>query len=145
MKLQTCLLVVLAMVSNVAGAQEKPEVINLKGHDYTVSRTLPGEILGRYLYEGNGEPIVEIRADGTGVFQPHDVPAIPIRIWIDVDEKGTPRREVGSELRYRYTLLVQYGESSNGNYPSGSYGLLDVTMLKDEGIAMVLGERIRRL
>lgn len=145
MKLQTCLLVVLALVSNVAGAQEKPEVINLKDHDYTVSRTLPGEILGRYLYEGKGDPIVEIRADGTGVFQPHDVPAIPIRIWIDVDEKGTPRRQVGSELRYRYTLLVQYGESSNGNYPSGSYGLLDVTMLKDEGIALVLGERIRRL
>lgn len=145
MKLQTCLFVVLALVSCVAGAQEKPEVINLKGRDYTVSRALPGEILGKYLYEGKGEPIVEIRADGTGVFQPHDVPAIPIRIWIDVDEKGAPRREVGSELRYRYTLLVQYRESSNGNYPSDSYGLLDVTMLKDEGIAMVLGERIRRL
>lgn len=145
MKLQTCLFVVLALVSGVAGAQENPEVINLKGRDYTVSRALPGEILGKYFYEGKGEPIVEVRADGTGVFQPHDVPAIPIRIWIDVDEKGAPRREVGSELRYRYTLLVQYGESSNGNYPSGSYGLLDATMLKDEGIAMVLGERIRRL
>ncbi|MGX9721638.1 hypothetical protein [Stenotrophomonas acidaminiphila] len=145
MKLQICLLVALALVPSMAGAQENPEIINLKGHDYTVSRALPGEILGKYLYEGKGEPIVEIRADGTGVFQPHDMPAIPIRIWIDVDEKGTPRREVGSELRYRYTLLVQYGVSSNGNYPSGSYGLLDVTLLKDEGIAMVLGERIRRL
>lgn len=145
MKLQICLLVALALVPSMAGAQENPEIINLKGHDYTVSRALPGEILGKYLYEGKGEPIVEIRADGTGVLQPHDMPAIPIRIWIDVDEKGTPRREVGSELRYRYTLLVQYGVSSNGNYPSGSYGLLDVTLLKDEGIAMVLGERIRRL
>lgn len=145
MKLKTCLLIVFTLIPGVAGAQEKPEIINLKGHDYTVSRTLPGEILGKYLYEAQGEPIVEIRADGTGVFQPHGVPAIPIRIWIDVDEKGVPRREIGSELRYRYTLLVQYGESSNGNYPSGSYGLLDVTMLKDEGIAMMLGERIRRL
>jgi len=147
MNLRACLLALvlpLALIAGVANAQQT-ETVNLKGRDYTVSRTLPGEILGRYLYEGKGEPVVEIRADGTGVFQPHGMPAIPIRIWIDVDENGAPRREVGSELRYRYTLLVQYGDGGDGNYPPGGYDLLDVTMLKDEGIALVLGERIRKL
>src|SRR5690606_39586264 len=38
MKLQTCLLVVLAMVSNVAGAQEKPEVINLRSEERRVGK-----------------------------------------------------------------------------------------------------------
>lgn len=126
-------------------AAGKVESISLKGRDYTVSPELPGEILGTYRYEEKSEPIVEIRADGTGLFQPHGMPAIPIRIWIDVDQNGVPRREVGSELRYRYTLLVQYGAGGDGNYPAGGYNLLDVTMLKDDGIAVVLGERIRRL
>ncbi|MCW5960104.1 MAG: hypothetical protein KIS76_08065 [Pyrinomonadaceae bacterium] len=119
--------------------------INLQGDDYTVCKELPKEILGIYKYEEKGEPIIEIRDDGTGRFQPHGVPAIPIKIWIDVDEKGIPRREVGTEQRYRYTLLIQYGAGGGGNYPEGKYDLLDVTMLKDQGIAMILGERIRRL
>jgi hypothetical protein len=129
----------------VPAAQAQVERIDLQGRTYTVSKTLPAEIIGLYKYEGQGEPIVEIRADGTGLFQPHMVPAIPIKIWIDVDEAGNPRREVGTEQRYRYTLLIQYGEGGGGNYPAGEYGLLDVTMLKDEGIAMILGERIRQL
>lgn len=140
--LAACLLAVCTAGAQAAG---KVETINLHGTDYTVSATLPEEILGTYRYEGAGEPIVEIRKDGTGLFQPHGTPAIPIRIWIDVDADGVPRREVGTEQRYRYTLLIQYGEGGNGNYPPGDYSLLDVTMLKDEGIATVLGERIRTL
>lgn len=130
--------------AEVQQTSSPPEIINLKGRDYTVSGELPGEIVGIYRYE-HGEPIVEIRADGTGLFQPHGRPAIPIRIWVDVDEHGIPRREMGSELRYRYTLLIQYGDGGDGNYPPGSYDLMDATMLKDDGIAVVLGERIRML
>jgi hypothetical protein len=122
-----------------------PETIDLDGRSYTVSKTLPQEILGVYLYEGKGEPIVEIKNDGTGQFQPHGVAPIPIKVWIDVDDKGVPRREVGTELRYRYTLLIQYGEGGGGNYPAGKYDLMGITMLKDQGKAIILGERIRAL
>lgn len=123
----------------------KIEKINLMGRDYTVSKDLPEEILGEYLYEGEKEPIVLIRKDATGIFQPHMAPKIPIKIWIDVDDNGKPRIERGTELRYRYTLLIQYGPGGDGNYKDGAYDLLDVTMLKDEGTAMILGERIRKL
>ena len=115
------------------------------GKDYTVSKEMPDEILGIYKYGEKGEPEIEIKKDGTGFFQPHKMLKIPIKIWTDVDEKGVPRREVGTEQRYRYTLLIQYGEGGGGNYKAGSYDLLDVTMLKDRGIAMILGERIRKL
>lgn len=135
----------LALASLTAHANGKVETINLQGDDYTVSTQLPDEVLGRYEYEGNGEPIVEINADGTGLFQPHGMPAIPIKVWVDVDGNGMPRREVGTEQRYRYTLLIQYGEGGDGNYPAGKYDLLGVTMLKDEGKAIILGERIRQL
>lgn len=121
------------------------EKIEIMGDSYTVSKTLPEEILGTYLYEGKGEPIVQINADGTGLFQPHGMPAIQIKVWIDVDDQGTPRRQVGTELRYRYTLLIQYGAGGDGNYPAGKYDLMAVTMLKDEGKAIILGERFRSL
>lgn len=135
----------LLTVSAQAQDAKKVETINLNGKDYTVSKELPDEIIGVYKYEEKGEPEIEIKNDGTGFFQPHKMPKIPIRIWIDVDEKGVPRREVGTEQRYRYTLLIQYGEGGGGNYKADSYDLLDVTMLKDQGFAMILGERIRRL
>jgi hypothetical protein len=56
------------------------EKIEIMGDSYTVSKTLPEEILGTYHYEGKGEPIVQINADGTGLFQPHGMPAIPIKV-----------------------------------------------------------------
>ncbi len=139
-------LLTIAVCSPIAAQdQDKVEVINLMGRDYTVSKKLPDEIIGKYLYEDKGAPIIEIRRDGTGIFQPHIAAEIPLKIWIDVDEKGQPRIERGTELRYRYTLLIQYGPGGGENYKEGAYDLLDVTMLKDEGIAMILGERIRRL
>lgn len=139
------LLVLLLLAAPLAGAAGDVEVINLKGDDYTVSKSLPDEIVGLYEYEGKGEPIVQINADGTGLFQPHGVPPIKIEIWIAVDQDGTPMRQLGTELRYRYTLLIQYGPGGGGNYPQGEYDLMGVTMLKDEGIASIFGERTRRL
>lgn len=145
MKKMILVLMFVVAAAAFANPQNKVETINLKGKDYTVSKTLPSEIIGTYKYEEKGEPIVQINADGAGLFQPHGVAAIPIKIWIDVDDKGEPRRQVGSEQRYRYTLLIQYGEGGDGNYKAGSYDLLDVTMLKDKGIAVILGERIMKL
>src|SRR5690606_27328350 len=115
------LLVLLLLAAPLAGAAGDVEVINLKGDDYTVSKSLPDEIVGLYEYEGKGEPIVQINADGTGLFQPHGVPPIKIEIWIAVDQDGTPMRQLGTELRYRYTLLIQYGPGGGGNYPQGEY------------------------
>lgn len=134
-----------AAFTPLAAASADLEKIEIMGDSYTVSKSLPDEIIGKYDYEGKGEPIVQINADGTGLFQPHGMPPIPIKIWIDVDDSGVPRREVGTEQRYRYTLLIQYGDGGGGNYPAGKYDLMGVTMLKDEGKALVLGERIRYL
>ncbi len=139
------LLALLLLATPLAIAENDVQVINLHGDDYTISKTLPDEIIGLYQYEGKGEPIVEINSDGKGRFQPHGRPPINIAIWIAVDENGAPRRQIGNEQRYRYTLLIQYGPGGDGNYPEGKYDLMDVTMLKDQGIAMIFGERTRQL
>ena len=134
-----------AALTPLAAVSSDVETIEIMGDSYSVSKSLPDEIIGKYEYEGKGEPIVQINADGTGLFQPHGMPPIPIKVWIDVDDSGVPRRQVGTEQRYRYTLLIQYGAGGDGNYPAGKYDLMGVTMLKDEGKALVLGERIRYL
>lgn len=145
MKPSSLLTLILFSAAITSAIAADVEHIELMGDRYAVSTALPEEILGIYRYEGKGAPIVQINADGTGLFQPHGMAAIPIKIWIHIDENGAPHRQVGTEQRYRYTLLIQYGEGGDGNYPAGKYDLIDVTMLKDEGRAIVLGERVRSL
>lgn len=102
----------------------------------------PAEIVGVYYYRSRGEPIVEIRADGSGLFQPHGMPPVPFTV-IDVD--GSHRAATADRSHRCYILLVRYGEGGGGSYRAGSFDLLDVAVRRDEGIAVVQGERIRRL
>lgn len=126
-------------------AQKKVEKIELNGDTYTVTKTFPKEILGKYLYEKKGDPIVELFENGEGVFQPHMTAPIKIKFWIDCDEKGNPRKEQHIESRYGYTLLIQYLDGTNGNYPVGKYDLMGVHILKDIGYAVIYGERYKPL
>lgn len=70
---------------------------------------------------------------------------IKIKFWIDCDEKGVPRKEQHIESRYGYTLLIQYLDGTNGNYPVGKYDLMGVHILKDSGYAVIYGERYKAL
>lgn len=126
-------------------AQTKVESIEVMGDTYTVCKDFPKEIIGKYLYEGKGEPIILLNDDGTGLFQPHMTDPIKIKFWIDCDEKGNIRKQVGSEERYQYTLLIQYLDGNNGNYPVGKYDLMGVMVLKDLGRVSIYGERYKPL
>jgi hypothetical protein len=136
--------------SVAASSQVKVEKINLNGKDYTVTKDIPTEyqnILGRYKYEWGKtkeEPIVELNKDNTGLFQPHDVPAIPIKFWLDCDENGVIRKQEGVNGRYQLTLLIQYGPGSR-IYPEGTYGLMGVAVVVDKNYAVIYGERYKSL
>jgi hypothetical protein len=136
---------ILSLVAFVANGQGEVITKDLEGTSYTVSQHFPPEILGKYTYEGKGEPIVLLNEDGTGLFQPHGVAPIKIKFWIDCDETGKWRRQDGIEGRYQYTLLIQYQESDSGNYPSGKYDLMGVAVLHDLGRAVIYGERYKAL
>jgi hypothetical protein len=132
-------------------AQSAVEKIELKGTVYTVTKQIPDDlkpILGKYTYEWgkNGEePIVQLNPDGTGFFQPHQVAPVPMEFWFDCDESGVVRKQQGDSGRFRITLLVKYGESANGNYPTGKYDLMCVTVVTDENYAVIYGERFKKL
>ena len=140
----------LLLLTSIAFGQGKVEKISLNGKDYTVTSDIPEAykiILGRYIYnwgKTSEEPIVELRADNTGLFQPHDVPAIPIRFWLDCDENGQVRKQEGVNGRYQLTLLIKSGPGSR-IYPEGTYNLMGVAVVVDENYAVIYGERYKRL
>ena len=126
-------------------AQSAVTKINLMGKTYTVSQKFPPEITGLYLYEQKDEPKILLNKDGTGYFQRHGVPPTAIKYWIDCDEKGVWRKQVGDEGKYQYTLLVQYLEEKNGNSPTDGYDLMGVMILPKAGYVVILGERYKPL
>ena len=132
-------------ITYASNAQSEVEKIDLMGKVYTVTKSFPPEILGLYKYEGNGDPIVKLEKNGEGLFQPHMVAPIKIKFWIDCDENGVIRKQQGMEGRYQYTLLIQYLDGTNGNYPKGKYDLMGVAVLKDLGRAVIYGERYKPL
>ncbi|MCH7629596.1 MULTISPECIES: hypothetical protein [Novosphingobium] len=123
---------------------QKIQHVPLNGASTPVTTVLPEELFGTYRYEKKGEPLVELRADGTGSFQPHMVAPIPIKYWLLADENGKPARVNGQgNPNYRLTLVVQYGAGGGGNYPQGGYDAMDWTMNVEEGCAIILGERYK--
>lgn len=138
-------------ISMFANAQTAVEKIDLKGTIYTVTKKSPADlkfIFGKYKYEWGKEteePIVELNEDGTGFFQPHQVAPIPIKFWFDCDEKGAIRKQQGYNGRYQVTLLIQYGTSTNGNYPTDGYDLMGVLVVPDENYVVIYGERYKNI
>jgi len=131
-------------VAEAAPAKDGGLIKTVNGQSYSVGATLPAQIEGRYLYEGEGEPIVFI---GSGSmqsrFQPHQDPEIPMTAWIVQGPDGSPLREKGVGERYQVTLVVEYGAGGGGNYPEGSLNLLPVVVAPDMNKAFILGERIK--
>ncbi len=118
----------------------------VKGQSYSVGATLPAQIEGRYLYEGEGVPIVLIESGSMqSRFQPHQDPEIPMTAWIVQGPDGNPLREKGVGERYQVTLVVEYGAGGGGNYPEGSLDLLPVVVAPDMKKAFILGERVKHL
>lgn len=123
-------------------APAEVDSIELNGRPVWRTAEVPTELHGRYLYEKQGEPIIELHPDGTGSFQAHGVPAIPIKYWLLANEDGQPVKETGGE-NYRYSIVVQYGPGGGGNQPEGSYGAWQWTWLAEDGCANILGERFK--
>lgn len=88
---------------------------------------------------------VLLNEDGTGYFQPHQTDPITIKFWIDCDENGTWRKQVGGTGRYQYTLVVQYLDGTNANYAAGTYDLMGVMIQPDLNRVAILGERYKTL
>lgn len=147
MKFATTVGLVLAVVLAAAQAVAAPPTvkqIELNGETIHVTSAIPPELEGTYLYEQQGEPIIELKKDGTGTFQPHGVAGIPVTYWLRSDEAGVPLKKLGEgNPNYMYVIVLQYGPGGGGNYPEGGYGMWAWARDVAGGCAIILGERYK--
>lgn len=128
---------------------QKVEQFSINGNSYYGTKSIPEEITGIYKYEKTKEPIVDIKKDGTGYFQVHDVKAYPVEYWIETDQKGNiQKRKSETNNNYQIVLIFKYGSNGETGWRGqneGKYDRIDVTMAFDLGYAIVMGERFRKL
>jgi hypothetical protein len=131
------------------GHSQSVEKFNIDNNTYYGTKAIPDEITGLYKYEKTKEPIVDIRKDGTGFFQVHDVKAYPVEFWIETDELGNIQKQKSTvNSNYKVVLIVKYGSNGESGWRganAGTYTRIDVGMAFDLGYAIVLGERFRKL
>ncbi len=80
----------LFLVAVQSHAQVKVDRITYKIHDHFITTTIGYPVPGVFLFEGKGEPIVQLNADGTGIFQYENLSKKNITWGIECTEEGIP-------------------------------------------------------
>ena len=139
-------LLVLGFMLPVASnsAESNVESVTVNGSTVFVTSTIPAEFIGLYKYEKKGEPVIELKSDRTGLFQPHMRPPIPITYWLKTDADGNVEKtENPNTGSYRVTVVLKYGQSTDGNYPTGGYDMWYLTWDAGAHCFNILGERFK--
>ncbi len=149
MKTNKLLLLMLFIGLTTVASAQKIETFTIDDKTYYGTKAIPSEVTGKYWYEKTKEPIVEINADGTGYFQVHDVKAYPVEYWIETDAKGNiQKRKSETNANYQVVMILKYGSNGESGWRganAGKYDRIDVTFALDQGYAIVMGERFRKL
>jgi hypothetical protein len=143
--------IIFSLIATAALAQQKVETFTVDGNTYYGTKAIPAEIVGHYSYSktADKEPVVDVNKDGTGVFQLHDVKAYPVEYWIETDAKGKINlRKSEVNANYQMVLVLKYGSNGETGWrgaEAGKYTRIEVTIAKDQGYAIILGERFMPL
>ena len=110
MKLKKLLSIALLLFAVNSFAQgSATEITTKKGIRY-ITNTIDYPITGTYLFQGI-EPIVELNANGTGIYQLHELPKRAMIWGIECNQAGEPKFLKGFD-NAAYTLWYQYTTSS---------------------------------
>lgn len=86
-------------------AQNSVTAINAKDGTHHITTSIDYPITGTYFYKG-AEPIVELKANGTGIFQLHDQPKKAMVWGMECKENGQAKFKKGFDSA-TYTLWYQ--------------------------------------
>ena len=113
MKLQNIISLTLLLFVNVFYARNSFTSIDTSDGIHYITPNIDYPIFGTYFFEG-GEPIVELNANGTGIYQLHEQPKKEMVWGIECDENGTPKFIKGFES-IAYTLWYQCTTNSESD------------------------------
>ncbi|MGV9004685.1 hypothetical protein [Flavobacterium sp.] len=140
MTLQKWLFTLVLVLTTASYAQNSiTEITTAKGLQY-LTTTIDYPILGTYLFN-DGEPVVELNGDGTGVYQLHDQPK-RIIIWgMECFKEGTPVYKKGFDNR-KYYLFYKYTTSLDG-VTDEEWNKVEFTIHLNSGKIFINGERAK--
>ena len=127
-------LIAIAMVMTQAYAQTGVTKVTEKGEDYFITTKANTNFIGLYKYEGKKEPIVQLNADGTGLFQLHGTPSKEMIWGIESDAKG-----VAKELKVVWGSVYRLWYQVDG-----VWDIVQFSDHTDERILYILGERTKK-
>ncbi|MCV9932925.1 hypothetical protein OIU80_11580 [Flavobacterium sp. LS1R47] len=90
MKIKNLLFVTLFLCLTNVYSQIKTEKITAKNQERFITTTISYPVSGIYLYEGKKEPIVQLNANGTGIYQYEDLTKKNITWGFECSEIGIP-------------------------------------------------------
>ncbi|HEY6142452.1 MAG TPA: hypothetical protein VIV55_03355 [Flavobacterium sp.] len=117
MKAFKLLFTILVLSATHSYAQLDVTKIISDNKDYFITRTINYPVTGIYLFEGKTEPIVELKGNGTGIFQFEDLTKKKIEWGIQCDNVGIPTAKKGYDYA-SYTLWYKNkdGKDSGEDY-----------------------------
>lgn len=98
-----------------AYSQNSSTLIKVNNKDVYLSTTVGHDITGTYLYDGIAEPIVQLNANGTGIFQYQDLSKSDIMWGIESNQKGYPIFEKGFDSS-KYSLWYKKTSDQEENW-----------------------------
>ena len=110
MKLKNLLSFVVLLFAMNSFAQNSVTEIKAKDGIHFITTAIDYPITGTYLFQGV-EPIVELNANGTGIYQLHELPKRTMTWGIECYETGKPIFKKGFDSA-AYTLRYQYTDGS---------------------------------
>lgn len=117
MKKQYFLILFLFQFAPTVFSQNNVTPLKINNQEIYITTSIEQYFLGTYLYDGVAEPIVQLNANGTGIFQSKDLSKSDISWGIASNKNGYPLFTKGFD-NARYTLWYKNNKDAEENWTS---------------------------
>jgi len=140
MKQKKALLILFVLLATNSFAQNSVNAIQTKAGTRYITTTVDFPITGIYTFQG-AEPIVELNANGTGIYQLHELPKRAMVWGIESNENGDPKFIKGFDSA-AYTLWYQYTENTD-NDANTDWNIVSFSIHFNTNKMYIQGERVK--
>jgi hypothetical protein len=144
MKKITLLLFTLLFCTTHSHAQNEVTTITSKNQNHYISTSIDYPIAGIYLYESKTEPVVQLNADGTGIFQFQDLSKKNISWGIECSEIGIPIFKEGfNSASYSLWYKSNDNEINSETSENNNWILVQFSIHFNKKKMYIMGERVK--
>lgn len=137
MKVKNLLFITLFLCLTNVYSQIKTEKITAKNQERFITTTISYPVNGIYLYDGKTEPIVQLNANGTGIYQYEDLTKKNITWGFECSEIGIPIFKEGFDSA-SYSLWYKTNDKEDSEW---IYAQFSIHFKKNK--MYISGERVK--